>query len=150
MDGHAADRPVGGSLSEETIDRLRAALRGGPPLRFAVLFGSAAAGRLRPGSDVDVAIWPVDCDLPLRAELDLQAALARASGREADLVRLDRATTLVRWEVAHACKPLIEARPGAVARFMADAASEYLDFEPAFQRAAEAFRRALASRHVGV
>lgn len=132
------------SLGSETLERVRAALRDGPPLRLAVLFGSAARGSLRPGSDVDIAIVPVKTDLGLRAELDLQAALSRASGREVDLLRLDLAPTLVKWEVARSGRMLCASGPDEFARFVAEAASEYLDFAPAFQHASESFRRALA------
>lgn len=134
-----------GRLSADILERLRSALRVGPPMRLAVLFGSAARGELRPDSDVDIAILPVDRALSLRAELDLQVALSRACGRDVDLVRLDLASTLVRWEVARHAEKLWAPHPAEVARFIADAASEYLDFAPAFERAAEAFRRALAA-----
>lgn len=40
-----------------------------PGLHFALLFGSWARGEARPGSDVDVAIMPLE-DWPLAAELD--------------------------------------------------------------------------------
>ncbi len=134
-----------GHLSAETMARLSATLRDGPPLRLAVLFGSAAAGKLRADSDVDIAILPAGADLLLREELDLQVALARACEREGDLVRLDRASTLVRWEVARSGMPLWTSGPDEFSRFVAEAASEYLDFAPAYARAAEAFRRALAA-----
>ncbi len=132
-------------LGEDVIEGLRAVLREGPPLRLAMLFGSAATGRLRPDSDIDIAILPEDGDMPLRVELDLQVALERASGRQVDVARLDRASTLVRWEVARFGKPLWSSPPGEIVRFTAEAASEYLDFAPAFEQAAEAFRRTLAS-----
>ena len=131
---------------ELALDRIVSALRAGPELRLAMLFGSAAEGRLRPDSDVDIAIVPVDPQLTLAAELDLQASLARACGREVDLVRLDMAPTLVRWQVARNGHPLIEATAGEAARFQASASSEYIDFRPAFEAAAEAFRRRLAGR----
>ena len=61
-----------------------------------------------------------------------------------DLVRLDRAPTLVKWQVARDAKVLLESGPFQAARFVASAASEYLDFEPSFTHAAELFRRRLA------
>jgi len=57
-----------------------------------MLFGSAVSGRMRPESDVDVGIVPVDPDLPLGAELELQASLEHACGRPVDVIRLDRAS----------------------------------------------------------
>jgi predicted nucleotidyltransferase len=113
--------------------RLKTVLAAGPRLRLAMLFGSAAKGTMRPDSDVDVAILPEDPDLPLRAELGLQVALTEAAGREVDLARLDRASTLLKWQVA---------RHGTLL-FASDRTS--LDFAPAFARAAERFRRRLAA-----
>ena len=77
------------------VNAIRSALASGPPLRLAVLFGSAARGALAPSSDVDVGIVPSNPDLSLRDELDLAARLSRVCHREVDLVRLDRASTLV-------------------------------------------------------
>ncbi|MBI5368158.1 MAG: nucleotidyltransferase domain-containing protein [Planctomycetes bacterium] len=132
-------------LSAEALDRMRAALATGGSVRLAMLFGSAATGTLRAGSDVDIGVLPLGADLTLRQELDLQVALSRACGREVDLVRLDRAPTLVRWEVARQGVLLWASTPHEAPRFVAEAASEYLDFAPAFERAAETFRRRLAA-----
>ncbi len=129
---------------ELPLDSLLAVLRAGPPLRLAMLFGSAARGELRAHSDLDLAILPQDSRLSLGAELGLQTALARAVGRNVDLVRLDLAPTLVRWQIARHGRPLLEAGPFEAARFVADAVGEYLDFAPAFDRAGELFRSRLA------
>jgi predicted nucleotidyltransferase len=134
---------------ELSLDRLEAVLEAGPPLRFAMLFGSAAAGTTRAGSDVDIAIFPDNPDLLLRDELALQTELARACGRDVDLVRLDQAPTLVRWQVVRHGQVLVERTPFAAARFIACAIAEYLDFAPAFEHAAEVFRRVLASEGRG-
>jgi uncharacterized protein len=125
------------------FDSLVAALRSGPRLRLAVLFGSAASGALRPDSDVDIAILPEDPELPLAAELALAVELSAACGREVDLVRLDQAPTLVRWQVARHGRVLLEAGPFEAARFAAAAAAEYIDFAPVFERATERFRKSL-------
>jgi uncharacterized protein len=126
------------------MDDLVAALRAGPPLELAMLFGSAATGRMHAGSDVDVAIVPRDRNLPLADELSLQTELARICRRDVDLVRLDLASTFVRWQVAKSGRLLVEARPFSAKRFVAEAAAEYLDFAPAFERAMERFRARLA------
>jgi predicted nucleotidyltransferase len=139
---------VKGVTADLAIEPLLAALRAGPPLRLAMLFGSAVSGPFRPDCDVDVAIIPAAPDLALADELDLQASLARACGREVDLVRLDRASTLVRWQVARHGKILLQSSMFEATRFVAEAASEYLDFEPAFTRAAERFRQRLAAGKV--
>lgn len=133
-----------------SLEQLVAALREGPPLRFAMLFGSAARGTLRADSDVDIGIFPVDLSLPLSEELALQAELTRVCGREVDLVRLDRAPTLVRWQVVRYGRVLMESSPFSASRFAANSIAEYLDFAPAFERASETFRRVLAAEKQGV
>ena len=131
-------------VGEIPMDDFVAALKAGPPLELAMLFGSAATGRMHSGSDVDVAIIPRQRDLALPDELSLQTELARVCGRVVDLVRLDLASTFVRWQVARLGRPLVEAHPFAAKRFVAEAAAEYLDFAPAFERAMERFRGRLA------
>lgn len=56
-------------------------------IRIAILFGSAASGRLRFDSDVDVA---VQCDTPLTAarKMELVGEIALISGRPVDLIDL--------------------------------------------------------------
>jgi hypothetical protein len=66
-------------------------------------------------------------------------------GRTVDLVRLDKAPTLVRWQVVRYGHVLLENSPFAASRFVAASVAEYLDFAPAFERAAETFRRVLAA-----
>jgi predicted nucleotidyltransferase len=128
------------------LEDLMSALRAGPPLRLAIMFGSAARGAMHEASDVDIGIIPADPALSLAAELDLQVSLERVCGRPVDLVRLDRAPTLVKWQVARDAKVLLEGAPFEASRFIASAASEYLDFEPTFTEAAERFRKRLAAR----
>lgn len=133
------------ALTLPALDLIVAALRGGPPVRLAILFGSTARGTQRNDSDIDIGIVPEDPELPLNEELTLQTELSRVSGRQVDLVRLDRASTLLRWQVVRYGRALVEAEPFAAARFTADTVAEYLDFAPAFERAAENFRRVLTA-----
>ena len=126
------------------IDSLTRVLSAGPPLRLAVLFGSHATGRAQANSDVDVAILPRDPALSLKLELELAGQLSRSVGREVDLVRLDRASTLVRWEIARDGIVLVaEPKPEWV-RFRASTASEHADLREALHRSAELFRRRLS------
>jgi predicted nucleotidyltransferase len=89
-----------------------------------MLFGSAAAGEMRRESDVDIAILPEDPNLPLAMELRLQADLARVCQRDVNLVRLDRASTLVLWQIAKHGVVLFEASPWEATRSRARVASE--------------------------
>ena len=58
-------------------------------------------------------------------------------------VRIESASTLLRWQVAKTGVPLIEGSHGEFARFRARAASDYIDFSAAFAHHGETFRRRL-------
>lgn len=111
------------------LDRLRAALSQGPPLRLAVLFGSWATGRARENSDFDVGIIPIDPHLSLREELALASVLSAAVSAEVDLVRLDGDVPLLGAEVARTGICLFESAPGAFAAYRAGAMSRWIDFD---------------------
>jgi predicted nucleotidyltransferase len=128
----------------ELLTRLQRALAQGPSLDLVVLFGSAAAGTSRPDSDLDVAVLPAMGGLDAAEEAALCRRLALAGGADVDLIRLDRpVSTLLRWEIATAGVPILEAAPGIFARFQATAAAEYIDFAPALAYHGEIFRRRL-------
>lgn len=114
-----------------------------PAIRLGVLFGSTALGRKRRDSDLDIAILPGASGLDDPAEVALARRLTLAARADVDLVRLDRASTLLKWQVARTGIPLYEARSGEFARFQARAASEYIDFAPSLAHYGEVFRRRL-------
>ncbi|HEY3356474.1 MAG TPA: nucleotidyltransferase domain-containing protein [Polyangia bacterium] len=122
---------------------LRGALQGAP-LRLAILFGSAARGRLRVDSDLDLAILPRDPAWPLAAELRLEADLSRACGREVQIVRIDRADTLLSWQIARHGVLVTADPPTEYPGFAMRAAAEYLDAEPALLAAGRLYARRLA------
>lgn len=121
------------------VIRLRAALPGDEALHLAVLFGSAATGRTWPGSDVDVAVLAS----PALDEPQLTLRLTLAAGAEVDLVRIETASTLLRWNIAKDGIALFEHAPGEFPRFRARAAAEYIDFAPALAHYGEIFRQRL-------
>jgi predicted nucleotidyltransferase len=124
------------------LERLATAIAAGPPARLVVLFGSAAKDQMHADSDVDIGWIPVDPDLSLGAELAFQAELTGVAGREVDLVRLDQASTICRYEVARSGIQLAGDRSEFV-RFRADSIIDYLDFEPALRTATERYRQAI-------
>lgn len=73
------------------VATLRAALRTEQNVRFALLFGSAAAGTDRPGSDVDVLVDLRDASF--ERVVDLVTKLTRLVGRPVDVVELKDAET---------------------------------------------------------
>ena len=127
----------------DLIVRLRGALQTGPPVRLAVLFGSAASGRTRPDSDVDVAILIRWSDPAEPLEPTLSRNLTLAAGAEVDLIRIERASTLLKWQIATKGVLLVQQSPDEFPRFRARAASEYIDYAPALAHYGETFRRRL-------
>ena len=128
------------------LEKLRAAVAGGPPLRLAVLFGSRATGKAAAGSDVDIGILPADERMPIGEELAFASALSAVTGTEVDLVRLDHAPPLLGCEIARAGVCVFEAVPGAFAAWRAAAMSEWIDFDEMIAPHRERFLRRLAGR----
>jgi uncharacterized protein len=116
-------------------------LLAGAGVELAILFGSAANGRLGPDSDIDIGVL-FGRDVGLDHELALGANLERAFGREVDLVRLDMASTLLRFEASRG-RCLHEGREGAFADFVARALLEHEDLLPILRRCAEGMFRKL-------
>jgi predicted nucleotidyltransferase len=115
-----------------------------PALRFAALFGSAAAGRATPGSDLDVGLSFEHRRSPgFAAQLALAADLSRDSGRDVDLVVLEEAGTVLRREVALRGRLVWERAPGAFARFRCGLAVEWEDFAPFFETCRRGFLQAV-------
>ncbi|MFA7566178.1 MAG: HepT-like ribonuclease domain-containing protein [Alkalispirochaeta sp.] len=88
--------------SEELMETVREALEPFDGIAFAFLFGSAVAGRLRADSDLDVAVYGVsgraveiEVERRLDGEMEMQLAVERATGRNVDLLVLNRAPAVV-------------------------------------------------------
>jgi predicted nucleotidyltransferase len=113
-----------------------------PDVEVVALFGSAATGRLRPDSDLDLYVrlrpgksW----DLARR--LSVASDVSRLLGREVDLVVEDEHTsTILRRQVAQHGQPLWERRPGAWIDLQVAAVRAYTDLEPYLRRIGEATR----------
>jgi predicted nucleotidyltransferase len=103
------------------------ALRSRPGVRLAVLFGSASRGEAAPGSDLDVGIL---LDAGREDAAALEVALARAAGRRVDLVRLDGAPPLLRFEIARDGRLLLERDPHGWSDFRARAMTDWWDWAP--------------------
>ena len=126
------------------LQPLREALAAQPAVRLAVLFGSAAKGRQVAGSDLDLAMRLA----PDTAETRRAAALAagRATGREIDLVELDGAPPLLRFQIAHDGQVLVEQEPGSWTRFKAQAMIDWWDWAPTARRIHAVYLRRLREK----
>jgi predicted nucleotidyltransferase len=104
------------------------------------LFGSRADGAARPGSDIDLAIVPRDCEVQ-RQRLDMLAALARAGFDRVDLSFLDGTDAVLRFHAVRRNRPVFRGpgfdHPGYFSR----ALREYFDLEPLLRVRHEAYRK---------
>jgi predicted nucleotidyltransferase len=132
------------AVDPTVLERLGAALRNGPRLRLAILFGSRAVGRERPDSDFDIGVIPKDPSLALHEELALAAALSSAADAEVDLVRLDGEDLLLGREVAQTGVCLLEDSPGVFAAYRATAMSRWMDWDETLAPHRANFLRRLA------
>lgn len=74
------------TLDPTQLEAIVSHLSGQCNVAAAYLLGSAAEGRLRPDSDVDIAVLPLSPkSLQLSERLTLAAELSRLAGREVDL-----------------------------------------------------------------
>jgi predicted nucleotidyltransferase len=126
-------------MAPPDLESIRTLLSGNE-IELGVLFGSAARGALRRDSDIDIGIVP-GRRFSLDEELALGVALEETLGREVDLVRLDHASTLLRFQASRG-RCLHQGRPGAFSDFVARALLEYEDLKPILRRCAGGmFRR---------
>jgi predicted nucleotidyltransferase len=92
---------------EPAVDLLAEAL---PGLAAVYVYGSAAAGRLRRDSDIDLAVYagaPID-----EAQLvELRETIARSLNRDVDLVDMATAPTVLQMEVLRAGPAIAAPRP---------------------------------------
>lgn len=121
-------------------------------ISLAILFGSQAAGRALRGSDLDLAVWVEQPELLL----DIPEA-ARARRRllrdlinyfetgEVDLVILNHASPLLKFQVARTGKPVYQKSPGLYAAFCSRALREHTDAR-IFYRATEDYLRNIIER----
>jgi predicted nucleotidyltransferase len=130
------------STTEELASALRQVLERRPDVRFALLFGSTLTRGPERARDVDVAVSFTE-PKPLLLLGRLEGDLERAAGREIDVVDIDRATTLLRWEVARGGQVLVCRDRDELTEFRARASLEYLDIQPHRERQARGLRRAL-------
>jgi len=117
------------------MDELRTRLQGvfeTRKVRLALLFGSAAAGKLRPDSDVDVAV-DFDPAVDFRERLGLAGDLSEAAGpgfgREFDIGYLDRADPLFLKKIFETAV-LLHGPPAQFAAWRLKAFHAYEDFRP--------------------
>lgn len=116
-------------------------LQGFPEIEAVFLFGSAASGTAKAGSDLDLAVVP---SRPLGARrLDLLAALAEAGLDAVDLVSLETEDVVLRFEAVRPNRLVYARASFDRGGYYSRALREYLDFLPFLEVQREAFKRRL-------
>jgi predicted nucleotidyltransferase len=110
------------------VNQLKRVLDETPAVRLAVLSGSAARQADGSGSDLDVGVSFAEGGTDLAPALAV--ALERAAGRRVDLVPLDAAPPLLRFEIARDGVVVVERLRGAWAEFQARAMIDWWDWAP--------------------
>ena len=92
-------------------------LNGEQEIKLCILYGSAASGRLRKESDIDIAIAG-DVQFSRDYLVDLQLALSRRLGYEVDIVDIKNLEGLILSEILRKGKVLIKKDTGLYAEFI--------------------------------
>ena len=139
-------------MSTEDRERIAAYFAAQEDVDVAYLFGSQAAGNARLDSDVDIAVLLAPGqtgEAAFRRRLQMMAELARALGASVDVVLLDEAGPLLRYEAVRHRDILFCGSRERHVSFLARCITEYLDWLPVWTRYDEAQRRRLAEGSFG-
>jgi uncharacterized protein len=104
------------------------------------LFGSAATGNVRDGSDLDIGIVPRDASLHEK-KLDILADLARLGFCEVDLVFLDVNDIVLRFEIVKHNKVIYQTDDFDRGEMYSRTLRQYFDFLPYLKVQREASKR---------
>lgn len=124
-----------------TLAAVESALRTDPDVSLAVVFGSSARGAASPTSDIDIGVGGVP---PSRLPA-LAVTLSRLADREVDLIQLETAPPLLRFEIARDGVLLAERTEGLWSAFQARAMVDWWDWAPTARQFAEAAMSRLSS-----
>jgi predicted nucleotidyltransferase len=126
------------------LDRIRETVNSFSAVRLAAVFGSAARGDEGPGSDLDLGLLLAPDTPELR--LQIEAAVGGAAARDVDLIYLDAAPALLRFEIARDGVLLRERHPHGWADFRARAMIDWWDWAPTARMINDAAIRRLRER----
>lgn len=118
----------------DMLERLQKQASAWPELKLAVLFGSQARGDARSRSDADLGLLLEPYSPELRFEVE--AALGRAAGRPVDVVLLDDAPPLLRFEIARDGVLLFQRAANLWTDFKTKAMVDWWDWAPTHRKIA--------------
>jgi predicted nucleotidyltransferase len=101
----------------EIAARAKNILRDMPDLRLVILYGSAATGKMRPDSDVDIAIL-FDRPLSTEKKMELISRLERELKRDVDLVDLFDLNGTILKQILTKGHVLLQATTGVLAELI--------------------------------
>ena len=113
-------------LTDAQIEAIREYARSRPEIVAIYLFGSAAFGRARPGSDVDLAVM-VRRPLEGMERIDMEVELSRRIGRNVDLVVFGQADPVLKHEILKPKRMIYEGDREERIRQETQGRYEYLD-----------------------
>jgi predicted nucleotidyltransferase len=111
-----------------------------PAIQAVYLFGSAATGRQRPRSDLDLALVPRS-DAVRRQKLDILADLARAGFENVDLLLLDTHDVVLQYEAVRLNCLIYHTADFEPATFFSNVVRRYLDFLPVLEVQRQAYKQ---------
>lgn len=147
FDGAAVERRRQGTLSGRVeslvvnLAAVKSALRLDPDVALAAAFGSAVRGAASPSSDLDIGVAGVP---PSRLPA-LAVTLSRLAECEVDLIQLETAPPLLRFEIARDGVLLAERTAGLWPAFQARAMVDWWEWAPTARRFAHAAFSRLSS-----
>jgi uncharacterized protein len=125
-------------------DRLRQCVASLPEVKLAVLFGSTARGQAGPRSDVDLGVLLAPDTRDVRSKV--QDEMWRAAGRTVDVIFLDKAPPLLRFEIARDGVLLHQEEDHLWTDFKTKAMLDWWDWEPIAKRIEEALIQRLREK----
>ena len=124
---------------EHRLTTLGAVLDGQVVVRFAYVFGGAGRSKLRPLSDVDVAVYLDHAADPVQTRLDLIGVVTKHLGTdEVDLVVLNQAPTALLGRIVQSRRLIVDKDPFLRHCFESLALRTFLDFRIFEQRLLDA------------
>ncbi len=119
-------------IPDDTLQRLpkaAQALEQDPRVLFAYLFGGITAGKVKPLSDIDLAVYLVGMERPAEVKLDLFEKLSDLFGTaEIDLVILNTAPVSLAGRVLGKKRVLVDKDPYQRHRYESLTLREFFDF----------------------
>lgn len=122
------------------LEALKEVFRHYPDVEAVYMFGSAARGRMREDSDLDLAVVPRTGACRER-RLEMLADLVRAGFDDVDLVFLDTDDLVLKYEAVRQNRVVYQTEGFSRGEMYSHAVRRYLDFQPYLNVQRKAYKR---------